>query len=183
MEKKAIERKIFMGANTADGFVGWFDEIVDNYDLKKIYIIKGGSGVGKSTLIRRFAEGLQKIHKTLTIDYLMCSADPSSYDGAIIHELGVAIMDGTSPHITDPKYPGVVEEIVDLAQFIDKAKVGATKEVFKEIMSKRRDCFLRAYDELKKARELHRKVEAFMTPAVDFERVDEVMEKLVSYYQ
>lgn len=177
---KVVERKIFMGANTAEGFVGWFDQIVDNYDLKKIYIIKGGNGVGKSTFIKNFTQRVgESGARPLTIDYLMCSADPNSFDGAIIHELGVAILDGTKPHIVDPKYPGVVEEIIDFARFIDSSKVSATKEQLRELMAERKQCFERAYVELRKARELHKKVESFMTPAVDFSGVDGLLDMLV----
>ena len=180
---KVTERKIFMGANTADGFVGFFDQIVDNYELKKIYIIKGGSGVGKSTFIKKFAQTMTQMFgktKQLTIDYLMCSADPGSYDGAIIHEMGVALIDGTKPHITDPKYPGMVEEILDFAQFIDFAKIKATQAELKEMMARRAECFERAKIELEKARQLHRKVESYITPAVDFSKVDELFKQLVN---
>ena len=180
-----------MGSNTADGFVGYYNQIVDNYPIKKMYILKGGSGVGKSTLIRKFARAIIDTHTydkspdknrpydTLTIDYLVCSADPSSIDGIIIHEMGLAIIDGTFPHITDPKYPRIVEEIIDLAQFIDVKKIKLSKDELQAMMKERSDCFRRAYEELHKARELHHKVEAVITPSVDFKEVDKVLKSII----
>ncbi|MCL2587319.1 MAG: hypothetical protein FWE31_03730 [Firmicutes bacterium] len=172
------ERRIFLGSNTPDGFVGWFDQIVDNYDLKKLYILKGGSGVGKSTFIRKFVESLEPSN----VEWIMCSADPASYDGAIMPELGLGIIDGTFPHITDPKYPRMVDEIIDLSQFIDPAKITATRGEIQTIMAQRKDCFLRAYTELSNARELHKQVEAVFSNAMDFNGVDELLKKLVNSY-
>ena len=177
-----IERKIFMASNTPDGFVGYFDQIVDNYRLNKLYILKGGSGVGKSTFIQKFARALiahYKGRRRLTVDYLMCSADPKSYDGAIIHELGIGIIDGTFPHITDPKYPGLVDEIIDLAQFIDSGKIKMTQAELYEMKKQRKDCFRRAYAELYRARELHEQVEAVYGGAVDFGKVDKVFSEII----
>jgi len=180
---KIIERNIFMGSNTADGFVGYYNQIVDNYPIDKLYILKGGSGVGKSTFIRKFAgaiiDAAKQDQTPLTVDYLICSADPSSVDGAIIHEHGIAILDGTYPHITDPKYPGLVEEIIDLAQFIDPTKIKISKDELQTMMAQRKDCFMRAYKELHTARELHHKVESIMTPSVDFKKVDEVLAGII----
>ncbi|MCL2847033.1 MAG: hypothetical protein FWE38_05095 [Firmicutes bacterium] len=175
------ERKIFLGANTPDGFVGFFDGIVDAYPIRRMYILKGGSGVGKSTFIRNFVDGIRERNagRDLTIDYLMCSSDPKSYDGAIIHELGLAIIDGTRPHIVDPKYPGLIEEIIDLAQFINPKKIMASRDELQSMMAERKQCFHRAYVELKRARELHRVVESHMTAAVDFARVDKLLAKLI----
>lgn len=173
-----------MGANTPDGFVGFFDKMADNYPLKKLYILKGGSGVGKSTFIRNFAQHFitqaTQTEAKLTVDYILCSADPDSYDGAILHEAGIAIIDGTSPHITDPKYPGLVEEIIDLAQFIDTKKIRATREKIRVLQDKRKECFRRATAELAQARIIHAEVETIFTASVDFKKVDRLLEKLIS---
>ena len=180
--RKITERKVFLGALTPDGFVSFFSQIEDCYGLKKLYILKGGSGFGKSTLIKKFVAGLIKKHKdkNLTITHLICSADPNSTDGAIIHELGLAIIDGTSPHITDPKYPGLIGEIVDLAHCIDKTKIKTTPEELKPLMDKKAECYKNAIAELTKARNIHMVIESKMTGCLEFDKVDEVLEKLLN---
>src|SRR5690606_27433713 len=52
-----------------------------------------------------------------------CSADPESVDAVVFHELGIALFDGTAPHVIDPKFPGLTDEIVDLGQFCDETKL------------------------------------------------------------
>lgn len=181
MAHNVLERDIFLGANTPDGFVGFFDRIADYYDLRKVYILKGGSGVGKSTFIRKFAKELIKhADKNLTVDYLVCSGDPTSCDGAIIHELGVAIIDGTAPHITDPRYPGLVEEIIDLAQFIDPKKLGGKRDQINQIQKRKSEHYKRAFEHLYQAREVHKELEAIYTPSVDFSGVDEVLARVLT---
>ncbi|MCL2851039.1 MAG: hypothetical protein FWE01_01610 [Firmicutes bacterium] len=176
-----IIRKSFLGSNTPNGFVGFFDKLVDNYPLEKVYILKGGSGVGKSTFIKKFTKSIIENHPktSFTIDYFMCSADPDSYDGVIIHELGLAIIDGTSPHIVDPKFPGLVEEIIDLAKFLDTKKINITKQELATKMQKRREHFDRAFAELNAARTLHLDVENIFSNAMNFDGVNQLLETLI----
>lgn len=42
-------RKIFPGANTANGSFNFFDNIIQG-DINRIFCFKGGPGVGKSSL-------------------------------------------------------------------------------------------------------------------------------------
>ena len=174
-----MERKLFLGANTPDGFVGYFDKIIEMYNLKKLYILKGGSGVGKSTFIKKFAEVFLAKDKTLDVNYFYCSADPNSLDGAIIENLNVGIIDGTAPHITDPHYPGLIDEIIDLSQFIDPKKLACTREQIDEITAAKRKHYYNATAHLSKAREQHMQLEALYKPAVDFKRIDELLARLI----
>lgn len=103
----------FAGANTEKGFVSDYSKILK--DLKKIYILKGGPGTGKSRLLSDLA--VSAVAKGYHVKVYLCSFDPSSLDGVIIKENGVGMFDGTSPHCIDPRYPGAVEKTVDLSNF------------------------------------------------------------------
>lgn len=185
LEMTLKERKIFLGGNTPDGFVGFYDQVVDMYDLKKLYILKGGSGVGKSTFIRNFITKVvhhaqqQSVDGPLTIDWIYCSQEPTSLDGAIIHELKLGIIDGTRPHMTDPKYPGIVDQIIDLAQFIDNTKLINRKQELQLLMTKKKSHYNKAYEQLSKARQYHNKIEAIYTPCVDFNDMNKLLDRLV----
>ncbi|MCL2756118.1 MAG: hypothetical protein FWE45_03670 [Firmicutes bacterium] len=185
MEKKIIERKMFMGGNTSQGFVGFYDQIVDMYDLRKMYILKGSSGSGKSTFIKNFVNSIMKTdtlnsHKVITINWIYCSQDPNSYDGVIIKELGLGIIDGTFPHIVDPKYPGIIEEFIDLTQFIDVNKIRDKEQRVKEISKKKKEHFKQAYKYLQLAKQEHDKIEAIYTPCIDFKKIDKLLVKLIA---
>lgn len=103
----------FGGANTGDGFVSDYPSLIKESEFTKTYIVKGGSGTGKSTLIRRAAEAAEKLGAN--IFEIRCGSDPDSLDGAII-TLGnktLAFADGTAPHTLDSILPGSSGEIVN----------------------------------------------------------------------
>lgn len=111
----------FLGANTPVGFKSFFDELYYPEDGWKLFIIKGGPGTGKSTLMKRIAAEADK--RGFYCERIYCSSDPASLDAVIIPRLKISIADGTPPHTLEPAYPGVSETIVDLGQFRDDRKL------------------------------------------------------------
>lgn len=105
----------FLGANTPKGFYSLFDELYSPQDGWVLYIIKGGPGTGKSSLMKKVAATAEK--KGLYCERIYCSSDPNSLDAVIIPRLKVSIADGTSPHVLEPKFPGVSEVTVDLGEY------------------------------------------------------------------
>ena len=100
----------FIGANTAGGFVNYADEIFS--PLRKVHIIKGGPGTGKSTLLKRAAAAAES--KGYEVERYYCSSDSHSLDGIVIPELNLGLTDGTPPHAMEAKYPGAREALFDL---------------------------------------------------------------------
>lgn len=86
----------FLGANTASGFVSRFDQLHTDRRIKKLIILKGGPGCGKSTFMKK----LRKTAADLGADTesCPCSSDPSSLDALLIPAAGLAVVDGTAPH-------------------------------------------------------------------------------------
>ena len=95
--------EFFSGTNTEVGFTGYLEEYFS--PLKKVYIIKGTAGSGKSTLLKRLFSGASE--KGYEVHRIRCSSDPSSLDGIILPERGVAVADGTAPHVLEPRHPMV----------------------------------------------------------------------------
>lgn len=108
----------FAGGNTSLGFYSCFDAILPEKGRRRMYYLKGGPGVGKSTLMRRVGEAAEK--KGLRVEYFHCSSDPDSLDGVCLPERGAALMDGTAPHIYDPGVPGARDTLVSLGDFLDQ---------------------------------------------------------------
>ena len=90
----------FLGANAPDGFYSLYPQLIDLERARAVYILKGGPGCGKSTLMRRVGERMEQAG--LETEYILCSGDPDSLDGLVLPQLGVAIVDGTAPHGTAP---------------------------------------------------------------------------------
>lgn len=107
--------KYFLGANSAEGFISHFGDSFDCFNGWRAIIIKGGPGTGKSSFMKYITA--RAIDAGYTIELCPCSSDPDSLDGVIIKELKTVILDGTSPHVVEPVYPGACEEIINLGEF------------------------------------------------------------------
>ena len=143
----------FAAANGYSGFRSNFGKIFCPTSFSHIFILKGGPGTGKSTLMKSVhAKFSDKVN---SCDLIYCSSDPSSLDGIILRGENhrVAILDGTSPHCIDPQYPGCIEEIVNLGEFLDQKMLSDSKgEILKNSIIKS-EAYKKAYSLLKLAGE------------------------------
>ncbi|MBQ4100775.1 MAG: hypothetical protein IJC83_04425 [Oscillospiraceae bacterium] len=126
--------KFFLGANTPLGFVSRFD-MLNNYEL---YIIKGGPGTGKSSLMKKVASGFNNA------ETIYCSSDPNSLDAVILPEQKIAIADGTSPHTLEPRYLGISEHIVNLCGCLDSKKLKQNADELIPLFNKNSLCHTRS---------------------------------------
>ncbi|MEG0511662.1 MAG: hypothetical protein RR653_02970 [Clostridia bacterium] len=108
----------FAGGNTAQGFFSCFENILPTAERKRMFYIKGGPGVGKSTLMRRAGEAAEQAG--YAVEYFHCSSDPDSLDGIALPERGLAMMDGTAPHVYDPVIPGARDTLLSLGDFLQE---------------------------------------------------------------
>ena len=86
----------FLGANAPAGFYSLYDQLLPPERAQAVYILKGGPGCGKSTLMRRVAGWAEEAG--LETEYILCSGDPDSLDALVLPALGTALVDGTAPH-------------------------------------------------------------------------------------
>ena len=93
-------RKLFPGGNTANGSFNFFDNIIPQ-NVNRIFCLKGGPGVGKSSFMKKIAK--EFIEKGYDVELHYCPSDPSSLDGVVILKLGVVLLDATAPHIVTQK--------------------------------------------------------------------------------
>ena len=85
----------FLGANSYKGFVSKYDDLVNQPAIRRLYIIKGGAGCGKSTFMKTIAAAANEAG--LDVERILCSGDPDSLDGIYIPQIGIAYVDGTAP--------------------------------------------------------------------------------------
>ena len=130
----------FLGANTSSGFAHCAEDVLNT--AEKLYIIKGGPGTGKSRLMEEIAKAAEA--KNMLCDRYYCSSDPSSLDGIYVHDIGLCLTDGTAPHMRDPRYPGAVDEIVDLSRFWNTAHLESDKDTITSLCNKKK----KLYDEV-----------------------------------
>ena len=133
----------FLGANSPSGFYSLYDQLILPETARGIYILKGGPGCGKSTLMRRVGRFLQE--EGIPAEYILCSGDPDSLDAVVFPTLRVALVDGTAPHVVEPKYPGVVESYVNLGECYDKDALGDLRQEIMGCMKGYKGCYQSAY--------------------------------------
>lgn len=107
--------KYFLGANSAEGFVSYFGQSYNCFDGWRAYIIKGGPGTGKSSFMKYVAVKASDMGYNVIL--CPCSSDPDSLDGIIINEIKTVLLDGTAPHVVEPQFAGVCEQIINLGDF------------------------------------------------------------------
>lgn len=168
-------RNVYPGGNTACGFYSFYDSVLEG--LRRVIIIKGGPGTGKSTLIRRI--GLEMVERGYDVEFLHCSSDNRSLDGVVIPAIRVAVVDGTAPHVIDPRFPGAVDEIVNLGDYWDEECLRQHREEIVKTTGAIGQLFQEAYRRLQEAREIEKEWEAFNAAAMDKERMQAVEEELV----
>ncbi len=120
---------LFPGGNTPKGFFSYYHEILDQTSVGRLAVIKGGPGTGKSTFMKNLGTRLERAGEPVT--YLHCSSDPDSLDGLFLKRHNSAIVDGTAPHVTDPRYPGGADIILNFCDFIGEEMQTHAEEIKK----------------------------------------------------
>lgn len=150
MTNKCLVKHVFPGGNTTKGFHSFFNQILSQEDANHIFSLKGGPGVGKSSIMKKIGKYMTDLN--YHVEYHHCSSDPNSLDAIMIPDLKVAIMDGTSPHIVDPINPGVVDEIINLGKYWDEKGIRKNKDKIISLNKERKRMFSKAYQYLKAAK-------------------------------
>lgn len=142
----------FAGANTARGFYSCFEDILPVSQRRRMYFIKGGPGVGKSTLMKRV--GAHAEEKELPVEYFHCSSDPDSLDGVSLPQQGIGLMDGTAPHVYDPVVPGARDTLISLGDHLDEQALRPHAREIADVQKNISARFARCYRYLAAAREV-----------------------------
>ena len=161
----------FAGANTRHGFKSLFDECFEK--CERLFILKGSSGCGKSTFMRRIVGKAEQLgYKT---DVIRCSADPDSLDGVIVHGKEIAVVDGTHPHVMEVKYPCVRENIINFGDFWDENKLLPLKSRIIALTDEKSEYYKNAYRCLSAMGNIEDIKKRLVTSAIVTERADETV--------
>ncbi|AHF06939.1 PRK06851 family protein [Desulfitobacterium metallireducens] len=171
MTEKAKIRKMFPGGITYQGFYSFYNYMIER-DARHIFVIKGGPGVGKSTFMKKIAQSM--FEAGYEIEYHCCSSDNNSIDGLVIPELNIALLDGTAPHIVDPKTPGAVDEIINLGEYWNEAKMLESKAEIMACNLQVSRYFQAAYYSLKDAKNAMDEWEFYIEPYQNWDDINKM---------
>lgn len=143
-------RHLFLGSNTCAGFMGFFDDLRSR--ARRTVILKGGPGVGKSTLMKEAGRHFENLGQPVI--YYYCSGDPESLDAVHAPDAGFLLLDGTAPHIVDPRYPGAADGIMNLGVCLNEKQLESQTLPLERLFSAVSAAFSRAYRYLAAAQSL-----------------------------
>ncbi len=165
----------YAGGNTARGFYSLYESNIEGLD--RIFILKGGPGTGKSSLIKKIGKAWSE--KGYDIELLHCSSDTKSVDGVVIRALGIGIVDGTAPHVIEPKAPGAVEEYVNLGEAWDSKLLAEQKAEIQHLATQKKEAFQTAYQTFARALKIHDDWERYYIHNMNFEAANKLTQNLV----
>ncbi len=163
-----IYKEYFASMNTGGGFKSYFNKIFSPIELTSLYIIKGGSGTGKSTLMKNIAERFKKEERD--VEGFLCSADINSWDGVIIDK-SVAVIDGTSPHVTDTVYTGAVDELIDLGTCLENNLLKKHRQEIINNVDEKSSCYKKAYSFLSASCQVKNEIERIASEGLDYDKM------------
>ena len=177
MRMAGMERHMYPGNNTPEGFFSYYQYILSQKEADKIICIKGGPGVGKSTFMRKIGESmLQDGHD---VDFMHCSSDNSSLDGIVLRDKKIAMIDGTAPHVVDPINPGAVDSIIHLGDFWDEEGIRKNRDALIDNNDRIRSIFSRAYNYLAAAGKMYDNLSSIYDSAIKHEELYKITAKII----
>ena len=137
-----MTRHMFAGAMTPEGFIDFFDHIMPVQKARARYFLKGASGGGKSTFMKKVAHWLEE--QDCATELFHCSNDARSLDAVAAEKFGLCILDATAPHSRDPQIPALTDTIIDFAQFLDEDKLAGHKTIIENLLQDKKMLINRA---------------------------------------
>ncbi|MBQ8837268.1 MAG: hypothetical protein IJ002_07165 [Clostridia bacterium] len=174
-----MNKKYFPGANSGKGFFSRFDGIIPTYaEPHYTYVLKGGPGVGKNTLMKKVAQ--RAVEKGYAVEEFRCASDPKSFDAVRVPKLGIVLLDGTAPHSIDPAVPGINDEVIDLGHFKNHHEFATYREPINELLADNKSHYNAAYAMLGAARLLKNEAVRAAYGALDIEKLRAFIARLIT---
>lgn len=170
-----MKQSYFLGGTSPIGFKSKFINQIKKPEYFT-YILKGGPGTGKSTLMKKIAAACEDEDCEL----YYCSSDIRSLDAVVLKERKIIVVDGTSPHTYDPEFPAVAQEIVNLGNFWDKSSLMPHKDVIRYYSEENAKYHIRAKRYINAAAPLCQGIFSTAADAVLKEKLDTFVSRLSS---
>lgn len=172
----ALTEHYYLGSLGRDGFVSFFGELLSKDQNGTLYIIKGSSGNGKSTMLKEIGAAAEK--KGLSVDYIHCSADTGSIDGVASPDGGFTIVDGTAPHTLEPEMLWGKHRVVSLYRYLDVDYLSANSAAIAEATDRNKELLRRASRFVSAAASLTADIYRAARAAVDTEKLNSAFTRL-----
>ena len=163
-----MQQTYFLGGNSCRGFFSLYDGFPPE-EGAFLHIIKGGPGTGKSGFMRKIGEAAEA--RGMDVHYVLCSGDPDSLDGVYIPALHQAWVDGTAPHVVEPRHFGVDSDYVNLGRFVRLPMAEKDREEVLRLTAEYRSLYAEAYEKNPEFFELWRTLESYRNTVPDMDKI------------
>ncbi|AET70860.1 hypothetical protein Desor_5486 [Desulfosporosinus orientis DSM 765] len=144
MRNKNGVRHYFAEGLTTRGYISLLPNMMPTW--KRVYVLLGGPGTGKSTMIKII--GLELLDRGYEIDFLRSVRDPDSMAGFIMPRMGLAVLDAMEVSPLRWQAPGVVEKFTDFSMFCDEVKLERERSSILEMEKALQELQMTLEDEL-----------------------------------
>lgn len=154
----------FLGANSGSGFVSLFESCMAESRDRESWLLKGGPGSGKSTLMKGLAGqlGAQEL--------FYCSSDPDSLDGVLLPGDSL-VLDATAPHTLDTPLHGACGGYLVTPPPRDRSGLRSKLPELRGLKSRAAVCWAGAYRLLGAAALAEKQLRALAAPALPLDRL------------
>ena len=172
-----MEKRYFAASNSSQGFMNYYKDVFITKKCKRLFVIKGGPGTGKSRFMRDISACAEK--NGHQVKYYYCSSDPNSLDGITISDMGISFIDGTAPHVYEPTCVGAFEEIINLGGFWDGDILLNRASEIKALSLKKQEHFAHGYRYLKACGEIGEVQQEYVMPCVRLDKVERAVNRIL----
>lgn len=165
----------FVCGHTAKGFINLFPSNLE--PLNKLFILKGGPGTGKLPLMKKIGSILEE--QGQKVEYLHSPLDPDALDGVLFPELSIGIVDGTLPHVIEPRAPGAIEEYINLGAGWNTEKLASHTAEILELSNHINQSCEKAYAAFANGLKVHDEWEKIYITNIDYEKADCLTEEVI----
>lgn len=119
MGNKAGVRHYFVEGLTTRGQISLLPLMSERW--QRLYILLGGPGMGKSTMIKMI--GLELLDRGFEVDLFRSARETDSVAGFVLEQQGIAMLDVIEMSPLQFKAPGLIEKFIDFTPYCDERKL------------------------------------------------------------
>jgi len=164
----------FANGNTAVGAYSLYESAFQG--MRHIFILTGGPGTGKSTIIGHIARNM--LENGRDVQLFHSPDDSDTLDGLIVTALRLAVVDGNACKQGLPESSKALIKYVDLGKAVDKRQLSADKERLFLLERKVKETYDQAYDTFARALRIHDEWETYYIGNIVADEADRIAGEL-----